>query len=141
MSYAKPLPVLDSETQPFWEGCRQGKLRLQRCTQCGHVRFPPTRFCAKCRSIEHEWIDSSGRCRVFSWIVVRHPVPRDVYAQEVPYAVALITLDEGVRIPSNIVGIAPEKVTANMPVRVTFRQATAEITLPLFEPEQQSEGR
>ena len=53
--------------------------------------------------------------------------------------VALITLDEGVRIPSNIVGIAPEKVTANMPVRVTFRQATAEITLPLFEP--QSEGR
>jgi uncharacterized protein len=141
MSYAKPLPVLDSETQPFWEGCRQGKLRLQRCTQCGHVRFPPIRFCAKCRSVEHEWIDSSGRGRVFSWIVVRHPVPRDVYAQDVPYVVALITLDEGVRIPSNIVGIAPEKVTANMPVRVTFRQATAEITLPLFEPEQQSEGR
>lgn len=55
---------------------------------------------------------------MFSWIVVRHPVPRDVYAQEVPYVVALITLDEGVRIPSNIVGIAPEKVTANMPVRV-----------------------
>ena len=73
---------------------------------------------------------------MFSWIVVRHPVPRDVYAQEVPYVVALITLDEGVRIPSNIVGIAPEKLTANMPVRVTFRQATPEITLPLFEAEQ-----
>ena len=64
---------------------------------------------------------------MFSWIVVRHPVPRDVYAQEVPYVVALITLDEGVRIPSNIVGIAPEKVTANMPVRVTFRQATPKL--------------
>jgi uncharacterized protein len=141
MSYAKPLPVVDVETQPFWEGCRQGKLLLQRCTQCGHVRFPPTYFCSKCHSAEHEWIHSAGRGRVFSWIVVRHPVPRDVYAADVPYVVALIALDEGVRIPSNIVGIAPERMTANMPVRVTFRQATAEITLPLFEPEPQSERR
>jgi hypothetical protein len=78
---------------------------------------------------------------VFSWIVVRHPVPRDVYAQDVPYVVALVTLDEGVRIPSNIVGVAPEEVTADMPVRVTFRQATPDITLPLFEPEPQSEQK
>jgi uncharacterized protein len=134
MTYAKPLPALDSETQPFWEGCRAGKLRLQRCTQCGHVRFPPTRFCAKCHSAEHEWIDSRGHGKVFSWIVVRHPVPRDVYAADVPYVVALVALDEGVRIPSNIVGITPEEVRADMPVRVVFREATPEITLPLFEP-------
>jgi uncharacterized protein len=139
MSYAKPLPVVDSETQPFWEGCRKGKLLLQRCTQCGHVRFPPTHFCSKCRSAAHVWIPSSGRGKVFSWIVVRHPVPRDVYATDVPYVVALITLEDGIRIASNIVGIAPEKVTADMLVRVTFRQATHEIALPLFEPEPQSE--
>ena len=60
--------------------------------------------------------------------------PRDVYAADVPYVVALIALDEGVRIPSNIVGIAPEEVRADMPVRVVFREATPEITLPLFEP-------
>ncbi len=72
--------------------------------------------------------------RVFSWIVVRHPVPRDVYALDVPYVVALIALDEGVRIPSNIVGIEPEKVTTDMRVRVIFRPVTPEITLPLFEP-------
>ena len=141
MSYAKPLPVVDSETQPFWEGCRQGKLRVQRCTHCGHVRFPPTHFCSKCGSAEQEWIDSLGRGRVFSWIVVRHPVPRDVYAQDVPYVVALVTLDEGVRIPSNIVGLAPEEVTADMPVHVIFRQATPDITLPMFEPEPQSEQK
>jgi uncharacterized OB-fold protein len=79
-------------------------------------------------------MESSGHGRVFSWIVVRHPVPREVYAADVPYVVALIELDEGVRIASNIVGIEPEKVTANMPVRVIFKPVTPEITLPIFEP-------
>lgn len=136
MTYAKPLPVADVETRPFWDACRQGKLMLQRCTHCGHHRFPPTYFCSKCQSAGHEWIESKGRGRVFSWIIVRHPVPREVYDADVPYVVALIELDEGVRITSNIVGIAPEKVTADMPVRVIFRQATDEVTLPLFEPAQ-----
>jgi uncharacterized OB-fold protein len=134
LTYAKPLPVLDSETRPFWEGCREGKLLLQSCTQCGTKRFPPTRFCQVCRSAELEWTPSSGRGRVFSWIVVRHPVPRDVYALDVPYVVALVALDEGVRMPSNIVNVAPEAMTADMPVRVIFREVTPEITLPLFEP-------
>jgi len=79
-------------------------------------------------------IESCGHGRVFSWIVVRHPVPREVYAADVPYIVALVTLDEGVRIPSNIVGVEPERITADMPVRVKFVRVTPEITLPLFEP-------
>lgn len=134
MTYAKPLPVVDVETRPFWDACREGKLKIQRCTNCGHKRFPPTFYCSKCNSPGHDWIESSGRGRVFSWIVVRHPVPREVYAADVPYVVALIELDEGVRIASNIVGIEPEKVTANMPVRVIFKSVTPEITLPIFEP-------
>lgn len=134
MSYPKPLPVLDPETRPFWEACQSGRLMLQRCVDCGHVRFPPTRFCARCNSSKCEWVASNGEGKVFSWIVVRHPVPRDVYAQDVPYVVALIELAEGVRIPSNIVGCAPEDVTAGMPVSVTFRAVTPEITLPLFQP-------
>jgi uncharacterized protein len=134
VSYHKPLPVLDPETRPFWEACRRGRLMLQRCSDCGHIRFPPTRFCARCRSAKCEWIDSKGEGKVFSWIVVRHPVPRDVYAQDVPYVVALIELAEGVRIPSNIVGCVPEDVTAGMSVSVTFRAVTPDITLPLFQP-------
>jgi uncharacterized OB-fold protein len=134
MSYPKPLPVPDAETLPFWQGCRDGKLLLQRCADCGRKHFPPTYFCPTCNSDAQEWIESSGHGRVFSWIVVRHPVPRDIYAGEVPYVVALVTLDEGVRIASNIIGCAPETVTADMPVRVTFREATPEISLPLFEP-------
>jgi uncharacterized OB-fold protein len=134
MSYLKPLPAPDSETQPFWDACRDGRLTLQRCTECGQKRFPPTRFCPQCRSAGHVWVDSPGLGRVFSWIVVRHPVPREVYGADVPYVVALVTLDEGVRMPTNIVGIAPEAVTADMRVRVVFRAVTPEITLPLFEP-------
>ena len=65
---------------------------------------------------------------------MRHPVPREVYAADVPYVVAIIELDEGVRIASNIVGIEPDKVTADMPVRVLFKPVTPEITLPVFEP-------
>jgi len=134
MTYAKPLPVVDVETRPFWDACRDGKLKIQSCKNCGHKRFPPTFYCPKCNSPEHEWIDSRGHGRVFSWIVVRHPVPREVYAADVPYVVALIELDEGVRIASNIVGIEPEKVAADMPVRVIFKPVTPEITLPVFEP-------
>jgi uncharacterized protein len=134
VSYPKPLPVLDSETRPFWEACRERRLVVQRCTECRHTRFPPTRFCARCNSPKAEWIESKGEGKVFSWIVVRHPVPRDIYAQDVPYVVALIELAEGVRIPSNIVGCTPEDVTAGMPVRVTFKPVTDDITLPVFEP-------
>ena len=135
MSYPKPLPVLDPETRPFWEACRRGRLMLQRCSDCGHIRFPPTRFCARCRSVNCEWIDSKGEGRVFSWIVVRHPVPKDVYAMDVPYVVALVTLEEGVRMPTNIVGIDPDAVTAYMPLKVQFRDVTPEITLPVFAPD------
>src|SRR5437879_6692490 len=134
MSYPRPRPVLDVETGPLGEACQSGRLMLQRGTECGHIRFPPTRFCAKCRSIKCDWIESKGHGRVFSWIVVRHPVPRDVYAQEVPYVVALIALDEGVRIPSNIIGCRPEDVSAGMAVSVVFRAVTPEVTLPLFQP-------
>ena len=134
MSYPKPLPVLDPETRPFWEACRQGRLLLQCCAECGHPRFPPTRYCSRCNSAECEWIESKGEGTVFSWIVVRHPVPRDVYAQDVPYVVALVELAEGVRIPSNIVECTPEDISAGMLVKVVFRPVTADITLPLFEP-------
>jgi uncharacterized OB-fold protein len=134
MSYDKPLPVLDPESTPFWEAARQHKLKIVKCTACGHIRFPPTSFCPACNSPAHEWIEASGNATVFSWIVVRHPVPKDVYAGDVPYVVALVTLEEGVRMSTNIVGCAPEEVTAYMPVKVQFRDVTPEITLPVFAP-------
>jgi uncharacterized OB-fold protein len=135
MSYEKPRPVLDPESTPFWEATRDHKLKIVRCADCGQVRFPPTSFCPNCNSAAHNWIEASGKATVFSWIVVRHPVPKDIYAMDVPYIVALVTLEEGVRMPTNIVSCAPEDVTAYMPVTVQFRDVTPEITLPVFAPD------
>lgn len=133
-SYAKPLPVLDHLSTPFWEGCRAHELRLQRCRACGSLRFPAGPVCLKCRSAQTDWVAASGRGNVYSWIVVRHPVPADIYAAEVPYIVALVDLEEGVRMPTNLVDCEPEQVSAGMPVAVTFRAVTAAVTLPLFAP-------
>lgn len=134
MGYQKPLPSPDPESAPFWEGCREGRLLIQRCRTCGTHRFPPTDFCPACRSHETEWVEASGRGRVFSWIVVRHPVPKEVYAGEVPYVVAIVALEEGVRMVSNLVEVAPEAVTADMAVEVRFRPAAEGIVLPVFAP-------
>lgn len=132
-AYHGPLPVPDSESMPFWEGLKARKLVIQRCAATGEHLFPPVTFCPG--SLERpEWVEVSGRGKVFSWIVVRHPVPRDVYADQVPYVVALVTLDEGCRMSANIVDCAPEDVTADMPVEIAFRPITPEITLPAFRP-------
>ena len=135
MTYAKPLPYPDPESRPFWEGCRAHKLLIVKCRSCGTHRFPATSFCAKCRSPEYDWVEASGKGKVFSWIVVRHPVPRDVYANDVPYTVALVTLAEGVRMPTNIVDCKPEDVKADMPVRIAYRDVTPDISLPVFKPD------
>jgi len=134
LDYAKPLPVADPDSAPFWQGCRERRLMIQHCAACGRNQFPASSICFHCDSPDISWIEASGRGRVFSWIVVRHPVPKPVYAADVPYVVALVELDEGVRMPSNIVGCVPEDVTADMPVKVTFRQVSDEVVLPLFEP-------
>ncbi len=134
MSYMKPLPAPDPESAPFWNACREHKLKIMKCTSCGKPRFPATSFCPHCQSSDHEWVEASGTGKVFSWIVVRHPVPKDVYMEDVPYTVALVELDEGVRMPTNIVDCAPEDVSANMRVQVKFRDVTDEITLPVFAP-------
>jgi uncharacterized OB-fold protein len=132
-AYNKPLPVPDSESTPFWDGMREGKLMLQRCGSSGDYLFPPVTFCPG--SLERpEWAQASGKGTVFSWIVVRHPVPRDIYADEVPYIVAIIALDEGCRMTGNIIGCTPEEVRAGMPVEIIFNRVTPEITLPAFRP-------
>ena len=134
MSAAKPLPVIDHLSAPYWEGCRAHELRLQRCVACGATRFPPGPICPECHASDAEWVVSAGRGRVYSWIVVRHPVPADIYREEVPYVVALVELDEGVRMPTNIVGCAPDAIIAEMEVEVAFLDVNETVSLPQFRP-------
>jgi uncharacterized protein len=129
----KPLPTPTPETRQYWDGCRQHELRIQRCAACGHVQFFPRIYCAGCFSDRVEWINASGRATVLSFTIVRRPVS-PAFADEVPYVVALVTLEEGPTMMTNIVDCAPEDVTVGMPVVVTFEDRTADISIPKFRP-------
>jgi len=129
-----PLPVPDHLSAFFWEGCKAHELRLQRCGDCANVRFPPGPVCPKCRSANTEIFVSEGHGNVYSWIVVRHPIPAEVYASEVPYVVALIDLDDGTRMPGNIIGCEPESISGGMRVELLFKDVTDDVSLPQFRP-------
>ena len=129
----KPVPSPTHETRPYWEGCKQHELRIQRCVACGHNQFFPRIYCTNCFSDRVEWVKASGRAMVLSFTIVRRP-PSPAFADEVPYVVALVTLDEGPTLMTNIVGCAPEKVEIGMPVEVTFDDWTEEISIPKFQP-------
>lgn len=136
----RPVPEPDPDSAPFWEGVKQGRLLVQRCTACGRHRFPPGEACPDCLSREADWVEVCGRGRVYSWIVVRHPIPREIFAEEVPYIVALIDLEEGVRIASNLVDIEPEAVRDGMEVALLFRRSGNERQLHAFRPADEASG-
>ena len=134
--YAKPAPVPDLDTRPFWDACQEHELRAQRCTSCGRFRWPPQGFCPSCYSWDHEWAQLSGRGTVRSFSVVHHSaVPS--FKDDLPYVVAVIALegtDDHADISSNIVGCPWEDVKVGMPVEVVFNDVSAEATLPQFRP-------
>ncbi|QIE56712.1 Zn-ribbon domain-containing OB-fold protein [Pikeienuella piscinae] len=132
--FSKPIPVADADSATYWEGCREGRLLIQRCSECETLRFPPNRICAACHSDKVKWVEASGKGRVYSWIVVNHPVPREVYGDDVPYAVALIELEEGVRMVSNVIGCDPHAIAADMSVEVVFESGGEGVVLPKFQP-------
>ena len=130
-AYAKPLPQPSAESRPFWEACRRHELRLQRCLACRQYWFPPSAVCPECLSDEFEWALTSGRGEVFSFVVM-HRVYHKGFANDVPYTVALIALEEGPRFLSNLVDCRPDEVHVGMPVEVVFEDVTPEVTLPKF---------
>ena len=129
--YTKPLPELNDDNRPFWEACREGRLALQRCQACSHVRFPLSRVCPRCLDGGFEWHTLSGRGTVFS-TVVYHQVYHPGFKGEVPYNVSLVQLEEGPRMYSNVVGVAPGAVRVGDAVQVVFDAVTPEITIPRF---------
>jgi uncharacterized OB-fold protein len=130
----QPIPVPDSESAPFWEGAKNDKLMVQHCIACGQNRLPATTYCPQCNSADTEWIESKGLGTIFSWIVVRHPVPAQAYQDEVPYVVALVSLDEGPRIVANIVECPTDGITPDMRLQVLFLSAAEGFKLPAFKP-------
>ena len=114
---------------PFWQGCRARELRYQRCAACGLANFPPTEHCRQCLSAELRWPQSDGVGEIYSWTVVHRPVTAEF---EPPYAPAIVTLDEGYQMLTNIVGVAPADLAIGMPVQVQFHDVGDDVTLPYF---------
>jgi uncharacterized OB-fold protein len=130
--YAKPIPDIEEPlAAPFWEGCRAGELRLQQCAQCGAYHLPPRPMCGECRSTDLRWVAASGRGRLWSWTVI-HPPVLPAFAKDVPYNVAVVQLEEGLRVVSNVVGAGADDLRADAPVQVIFEEISPTVTLPKF---------
>ncbi|MBQ0720820.1 MAG: Zn-ribbon domain-containing OB-fold protein [Gammaproteobacteria bacterium] len=128
----KTLPKPTPETQHFWDGARAGKLLLQQCDNCQHIYFPPRPFCPDCASRAVTIFQASGKGRLYSY-VINHRPPRWI---EGHYSIAVVELDEGPRLMSNIVEVeqTPEALILDMPLDVVFDAVTDDITLVKFRP-------
>jgi len=125
-------PSMTADSQFFWDGVRDHKLLIQRCSQCGALRHPPRPMCPQCQSLTWDTVEASGRGTVYSFVIPHHP-PLPWFPD--PYVVALVDLEEGTRLVSNIVGVAPDGVTVGMAVSVRYEHFDDDVVLPLFAPE------
>jgi uncharacterized OB-fold protein/acyl dehydratase len=127
----RPRPAITADNAFFFEGANQHKLLIQRCESCGRLRHPPRPMCPECHSLEWNPLEASGRGVVYSFVVNHHP---QVPAFDYPLVVALVELEEGTRLVSNIVGVDRSEVRVGMPVEVEFVAFDDELTLPQFHP-------
>lgn len=127
------LPEPTPETRDFWDGCKAGELRLQRCDACEQSYFPPRPFCPKCGNHEVTSYAASGRGVLWSYVINERPRP-DMGTE--PYAIAVVKLEEGPQMMTNIVDCpqTPEALQLDMPLQVSFAPQNDHITLPLFAP-------
>lgn len=131
----KPLPRVQPESAFYWEKCREHELWLRCCKDCEKAYFYPRDICPLCFSRNTEWVRSSGRGTVYAFAIV-HRAPSPAFRPEAPYVAAIVELEEGARMPTNLVDVEPdtEHVRCGMAVEVAFRDASPEISLPVFRP-------
>mgnify|MGYP000331646893 CR=1 FL=1 len=129
----KPVPRVTPELAPFFAAARRRELVVQRCAGCDLLRFPPRELCSRCWSRDAAWTPVCGRGEVFSFYWM-HQVYHPGFAGEVPYAVAVVQLEEGPHVLSNVVGCTHAQLRVGMPVEVTFEDVSDTVTLPKFRP-------
>ena len=128
-----PVPVRNIDNAGFWDGCGCHELRLQRCSACGTVRHHPRPMCPHCTSVDYAWVRASGRGTLYTFTLVHGPT-LPVFQAHTPYNVAVIQLDEGPFMVSNVVGCRPEQLRIGMRVEVVFEAIDDSISLPKFKP-------
>lgn len=126
----RPLPQVDPDHTHWWEALRRHELLVQECPQCKACIFPPQPACPYCRSLERGWRRSSGRGKVYSWVVV-HRASHPWFADRIPYAAVLVEMEEGFRVVGSI-DCPPERVQEGMPVEAGFEDVDEQISLLRF---------
>jgi uncharacterized protein len=129
--YDKLVPSPTPDTQPYWDGLDQNRLRLQRCADCQTVRHYPRPVCPSCYSMNAEWIDASGRGAVHSWTIT-HYAFHPGFKGDLPYALLTVDLEEGVRMQAQARGIDAAALRVGLPVKVAFERVKEDLTLPVF---------
>ncbi len=136
MEPQRPLPQpITPEARPYWDGLKEGKLRLPRCRECGRPFFYPRVACPFCASRTIAWMDASGRGKLHSFSIAHQSFNRALKVPP-PYVLALVELEEGPRMMGNLVNVEPDpaRLACDMPVRVVFSKLTDDVTIPLWEP-------
>ena len=130
----KPVPRITRDSAEFWKFTTEGKLMLRRCEVCGNQMYYPRITCTKCLSTNLGWVEASGRGHVHAVSVIHRPSV-EAFRAGGPYALAIVDLEEGQRMMTNIVDCAPEDVVIDMPVQLVF-EPRGDVAIPLFRPVQ-----
>jgi uncharacterized OB-fold protein len=128
------LPTIEEESQPFWDAAREGRFLIKRCNACGKAHHYPRPFCPSCWSEDVVWEDASGKATLYthSTVYVNDLPP---FREKLPYIAAMVVLEEGPHVQTEIVGVASaDELTMGMPLVVDFVALTDEITAPVFKP-------
>lgn len=131
--YKKPLPEINPWSIAFWDGAKQHRLLIQECKDCGEKIFYPRKMCPQCWSQRLSWAEASGRGKIFSYSVTLTGV-EEKFVEDLPFVLALVDLEEGVRMMTNIVNCPPENVSIGMDVEVVFEDVTEDISIPKWQP-------
>lgn len=134
----RPRAAINLDNQFWFEAAKEHRLVVQRCASCGTLRHPPGPACPECNSFEWDTVEASGRGTVYSYVVAHHPKHP---AFDYPLLIAVVELEEGTRLITNLTGVTPEEVEIGMPVEVDWCDADPELTLPLFRPTQTTTPR
>ena len=127
-----PVPLSDELNRPFWEAAREGRFVIPRCAECGQLMVPPVANCRACLATRFEWVPAGGRGTIYSFIEYHRAwIPE--FADHLPYAVAIIELDEGPRLISLLVGETSDWVRIGAQVRVAFQERAGGARVPVFE--------
>lgn len=133
MKYEKPVPAIDPDSAPYWEGARQGRLMIQRCRATGQTFLYSRQLVPGVVEDQVEWIEASGLGTIYSFTVARRPAGQP-FAEDCPYVIVSVELAEGARVMSNLVTDDPDSVAIGQPVQVVFDRVSGDLTIPKFKP-------